>query len=131
MVTAIVPQDRPKADDPKHRGPFPIGPFAVLDVMRQTGTVRVTAGPHTRFIFRHGPDLRKDVAPGPIEDEVTSAFFRMATGPTGNAAVTAPLLSVEASRLQGRVMVKPAYKLTLTEAGSEGASGTQGRADWH
>ena len=31
--------------------------------------------------------------------------------------MTAPLLSVEASRLQGRVMVKPAYKLTLTEAG--------------
>jgi hypothetical protein len=117
VIAAVARGDRPKADEPKHRGPFPIGPFSVLDVLRQTGTVRVTAGPHSRFVFKHGADLRRDVAPGPVEDEVTSAFFRLATGPTGNTAPSAPLLTVEVWRLLGRITIKPAYKLTLTEAG--------------
>lgn len=117
VITAVASQDRSKADDPKHRGPFPVGPFAVLDVLRQTGTIRVTAGPHTRLVFKHGPDLRRDVAPGPVEDEVTTAFFRLATGPTGIAAANSPLLTVEAWRLLGRVTIKPAYKLALTETG--------------
>ena len=117
VITAVTRQTRPRAEDPKHRGPFPVGPFAVLDVLRQTGTVRVSAGPHTRFVFKHGPDLHRDVAPGPVIDEGTSAFLRLTTGPTGNLAVNAPLLTVEAWRLVGRVTVKPVYKLTLTEAG--------------
>lgn len=117
IVTAVTRQKRPSAEDPKHRGPFAVGPFSVLNVMRQTGTVRVTAGPHTRFVFKHGPDLRKEAQPGAIDDEVTSAFFRLTTGPTGAAAVAAPLFTVEAWRLPGRVAVKPTYNLTLTEAG--------------
>ena len=117
IVTAVTRQARPKTDDPKHRGPFAIGPYTVLDVLRQTGTVRVSAGPHTRFVFKHGPDLRRGDAPGPPEEEVSSAFFRLTTGPTGATAVNAPLLTVEAWRLLGRVAVKPTYKLTLTDAG--------------
>ena len=117
VITAVTRQARPKTDDPKHRGPFAIGPFAVLDVLRQTGTVRVTAGPHTRFVFKHGPDLRRSDAPGSPEEDVSSAFFRLTTGPTGGTAVNTPLLTVEAWRLLGRVAVKPTYKLTLTDAG--------------
>src|SRR5207249_10333360 len=94
-----------------------VGPFAVLDVLRQTGTVRVTAGPHTRFVFKHGPDLRRAEVPAPAEDENSVAFFRLATGPTGATPVNAPLVTVEAWPVEGTVRVKPTYRLRLTEAG--------------
>jgi hypothetical protein len=115
VVTAVTRQPRPKAGDPKHRGPFPVGPFAAADVLRQTGAVKVTAGPHTRFAFKHGPDLRR-ADPGPPEEGVTAAAFRLATGPTGTPP-NAPLLTVEAEPLQGRVVVEPHYRLTLTDGG--------------
>ncbi|MBA4067678.1 MAG: hypothetical protein C0501_29035 [Isosphaera sp.] len=111
VVTAVTRQLRPKG-----RGPVAVGPFAALDVFRQTGTVRVVAGPHTRLAFKHGPDLRR-VDPGPPEDGVTAAAFRLTTGPTGTAVPTAALLSVEAEPLQGRVVVEPTYRLTLTDGG--------------
>ncbi|MCI0705406.1 MAG: hypothetical protein L0241_30465 [Planctomycetia bacterium] len=117
VVTAVVRQARPKAGTPKANQPLAVGPFAVLDVLRQTGTVRVTAGPHTRFVFKHGPDLRRTELPNPTEDDGSTALFRLATGPTGANPVNAPLFTVEASPIEGAVRVKPTYKLTLTEAG--------------
>jgi hypothetical protein len=115
IVTAVVRQARPKGG-PKS-APTAIGPFAVLDALRQTGTVKITAGPHTRFVFRHGPDLRRAEATGPAEDDRSTAQFRLTTGPTGTTAVNAPLLTVEAWPVEGAVRVKPTYKLKLTEAG--------------
>jgi hypothetical protein len=114
-VTAVVRQSRPKSGP---KAAVPVGPFAVLDVLRQTGTVRVTAAPHTRFVFRHGPDLRRAEASGIDDDANSVALFRLATGPTGAAAAgVAPLCTVEAWPVEGAVRVKPAYKLKLTEAG--------------
>jgi hypothetical protein len=118
VVTAVTRQQRPKPEDPKHRGPFPIGPFTTLDVFRQIGTVKVTAGAHTHFAFKHGPDLRKAEPTGPAEDEVTAAFFRLTTGPTGTTPVNAPaMFTVEAWPQPKAVVVKPTYRLTLTDAG--------------
>ncbi len=113
-ITAVVRQQRPKVG--AKSAASAVGPFAVLDVLRQTGLVKVTAGPHTRFVFKHGPDLRRAEVPG-SDDEVSTALFRLATGPTGTTAVNAPLLSVEAWPIEGAVRVKPTYKLRLTEAG--------------
>jgi hypothetical protein len=113
-VTAVVRVPRPKAG--AKSATVPVGPFTVLDVLRQAGTVRVTAGPHTRFVFRHGPDLRRAELPGPPDDEVSAALFRLATGPTGGTAVNAPLLTVEAWPVEGTVRVKPTYRLKLTDA---------------
>lgn len=117
VVVATVRQPRPKSD-PKNKGPFAVGPFAVLGVARQTGTVRV-AGPanvHTLFRFAHGPDLRRD--PPPADTPGTTALFQWATGAVGATPPTAPLLTiVEASPLTARVQVRPVYKLTLTEFG--------------
>lgn len=115
-ITAVVRQPRPK-EDAKNHGPFPIGPFSVRDVLRQTGTVRVTAARNTRFVFKHGPDLRRVELPGPIEDDQSTAFFRLATGPMGAKAATAPLLTLEAIPQAGRVVVTPSYRLAWTEAG--------------
>ena len=114
-VTAVVRQPRPKGG--AKGAPLPVGPFAVLDVLRQTGTVRVTAGPHTRFVFKHGPDLRRAELPGAPDDDRSAALFRLATGPTGTNPVNAPLITVEAWPVEGAVRVKATYKLKLTEAG--------------
>jgi len=117
IVTTVTRQLRPKQDDRQHRGPFSIGPFTTLDVLRQTGMVRVTAGANTHFTFKHGPDLRKAEPTGPGEDDVTTAFFRLTTGPTGTTPVNSPLFTIEARAQSGAVKVKPVYRLTLTDAG--------------
>jgi hypothetical protein len=119
VITAVTRQFRAKTDDPKHKGPFPIGPFTVLDVLRQNGTVRVTAGPHTHFTFKLSADLRQSQSPtpGPAEDEVSTAFFRLATGPTGTTVPNQPqpLFTVEASPQVGSIVIKPTYKFTLVK----------------
>lgn len=119
IVTVVTRQPRPKPEDVKHRGPFPVGPFTVLDVMRQTGTVRVTTVANTRLVFKHGPDLRRDVLPGPPEEDVPTASFRLTTGPTGTVPLNNPpaLLTVQAMPLTGSLRVKPVYRLTQTDTG--------------
>ncbi len=117
IVTVVTRQLRPKSDDQQHRGPFSVGPFTTLDVLRQTGMVRVTAGANTHFTFKHGPDLRKAEPIGPVEDDVTTAFFRLTTGPTGTIPVNSPLFTIEARAQPGAVKVKPTYRLNLTDAG--------------
>lgn len=116
-VTVVTRMPRPRPEDAQHRGPYPVGPFTTLDVLRQTGTVRVTAAANTHLAFKHGPDLRKAEPPGPAEEDVTTAFFRLVTGPTGTSAVNVPLLTVEARPQLGAVKVKPTYRLALTDAG--------------
>lgn len=117
LVTAVVRSPRPKLPDPLHGGPFVLGPFAALDAARQTGTVRVTTAANTRLVCKHGPDLRQDALPAPTSDDESAAFFRFATGPSGNAPPALPLLTVEATPLAGKLVVRPTYKLTLTDAG--------------
>ncbi len=114
IVTAVARQPRPKGGKST---PLPVGPFAVLDVLRQTGTVKVTAGPHTRFTFKHGPDLRRAEPPGPLDEDISIAFFRLTTGPTGSNVNNAPLLVVEVWPAEGSIRVRPTYTLKLTEAG--------------
>lgn len=117
VVTVVTRQTRPKPEEANHQGPFPIGPLTVLNVLRQTGTVRVTTVANTRFVFKHGPDLRRDVQPGVPDDEVTTAFFRLTTGPTGSTPLVnpLPLLSVQAVPLTGTLRVRPVYSLTHTD----------------
>ncbi|AMV23088.1 hypothetical protein VT84_01660 [Gemmata sp. SH-PL17] len=115
IITVVVRQARPKTGTTKAPA-SPIGPFAVLDVFKQTGTVNVKAGPHTRFVFKHGPDLRRVELPIALDDDVSAALFRLTTGPTGATPVNAPLLTVEAWPVEGAVRVRPVYKLELTEA---------------
>jgi hypothetical protein len=115
-VTAVVRSTRPKVGNPKHKGPFSLGPFAALGVSRQTGTIRITAAVNTRLTFRHSPDVRQDAPLTPPVDE-TVALFRFATGPTGDSVLPGTLLDVEASPLTGAVQIQPAYRMLMTESG--------------
>jgi hypothetical protein len=116
VITALHRVSRPKPGDARHSGPFAIGPFTVLEVSRQTGTVRISAAANTHLSFRHGPDLRQSELPVAVDDE-TAALFRFATGPTGSTPPQAPLMQFEARPLAGTVQIRPTYRLTLTESG--------------
>lgn len=113
-ITMETHQTRPKSEA---RRSVPVGPFTALDVFRQTGSVKVAAGPHMRFLFKHGPNLRQVESPTPGEDEGTVAFFRLSTGPVPAQAQAAALFEVDARPLSGRLLVRPAYRLKLTEGG--------------
>lgn len=115
-LSAVVRAPRAKDGDPKHKGPFPVGPFALLDAARQTGTLRVTAAPHTRLTVRHGTEVRQDAPPGQPGDEAV-AFFRFAAGASGPSPPPAPLAVVEARTATGSVEVRPTYRFALTDAG--------------
>jgi hypothetical protein len=116
VLTAVVRSVRPKTNDTKLKGQFAVGPFALLDAARQTGTLRVGAAANTRLTVRHGPEVRQDVPPAPVGDEAVS-FFRFATGPTGVNPPPAAMAEVEARPTTGLVEVRPTYRLTLTDGG--------------
>jgi hypothetical protein len=97
-------QDRPKPGDP-----VAVGPLAVLDVARQTGTVKVSAAGSVRLEFEHGPELHR-VEPAAADGTATE--FRFATGPTGRN-VPGPLFHVRAYPVAGALRVKPTYTLRL------------------
>ena len=116
-IKVEVRQPRPKTGDARRNAPYPVGPFAALGVFRQTGSVEVTAGPHTRFSFRHGPSLRQVEPGGPADGDDTTAHFRLATGPVPNVHQPASLLEVEVRQLTGKLLVRPTYALRLTDGG--------------
>lgn len=117
ILTVTVRTPRPRPEDPSYRGPYLIGPLAVLNVFRQTGTVRLVAGPYTRFAVRHGPEVRRQDAPPTPDEDRSTASFRFASGPVGSTPPTQPLLTVEVHPLRGHLVVSPHYQLTLRPQG--------------
>jgi hypothetical protein len=116
VLVASVRTARPRADEAGHRGPFPVGPFVALNVFRQTGTLRLLAGPYMRFVVRHGSDLRRQEAAG-SDDERSTALFRLNTGPTANQLPTQPLATVEVHPVRGSLLLSPQYHATLKPNG--------------
>ena len=117
----VVRQQRPKAGK---SAPVAAGPFAVLDVLRQTGTVKVTAGPHSRFVFKHGPDLRLRAEPVARRGRRRLLQHRGCSasrpGPTGTTPVNAPCSRSRRGRWRVRYGWKPTYRLK-THRGRLGA----------
>lgn len=116
VLVASVRTPRPRPDEAGHRGPFSVGPFAALNVFRQTGTLRLVAGPYMRFAVRHGSDLRRQEAAG-SDEEHSTALFRLTTGPTGNNLPTQPLATVEVHPVRGSLVLTPHYHATLKSNG--------------
>ncbi|MCS7021717.1 MAG: hypothetical protein NZU63_07820 [Gemmataceae bacterium] len=108
---------RPRPEEAGHRGPFAIGPFQVANVFRQTGNVRLVAGPYVRFLVRHGPELRRQELPPGSDEDRSVAVFRLTTGPSGQQPSVQPLLTVEVQPLRGSLIVTPFYHVTLKPGG--------------
>jgi hypothetical protein len=112
VLTAVVRTPRGKPGSPESAGPFPVGPFAVRNVLRQTGTVRVTGPPNVQFGFTHGSELRRS---DPIGEDV--ATFHFHTVPVGPGDAYPPLAEITATHSLGVVLVRPQYRFRLTQAG--------------
>ncbi|MBX9625912.1 MAG: hypothetical protein K2X82_19080, partial [Gemmataceae bacterium] len=117
VFTATHRTQRPAATDPAHRGPFPVGPVAALDTVRQTGVVKLSAPSNTRLVVTHGPELRQVEPTTPADPTEAVTAYRLAAGPAGAGYPAGPLLTVEARPLAGAVEVRPAYQLALTDGG--------------
>ncbi|OWK44423.1 hypothetical protein [Fimbriiglobus ruber] len=116
-VTATVVHPRPKANDGRYKGPYAVGPFAVLTAARQTGTVKVVAPPAIRVRFKpvHGDLRRPDVPLG--EDDLVGLFKFTTAGTPGGKQYPAPLLEFEAAPARVFLQVQPTYTFQWTEAG--------------
>jgi len=116
VVTAIHRTTRPKPAEPKFKGPYPVGPFAVPTAGRLTGTVKVFAPPTTRVTFPSpNPEVRRQDAVGSEEDLI--GLFRIAAGPAAGKSAPPPLLQLETRAAPGFVRVSPTYVLRRTEIG--------------
>jgi len=119
LVTAVVRTARPMPNDPKHRGPYAIGPFLVPAAIRQTGTVRVFAPPTVRVTLEKPTlDLRRvDVIPGGEEEPTTLLRYTAVTAPGAIPADFPPLVELTTRPLPGFVRVNPSHTLRRTETG--------------
>lgn len=110
LVTVTARTLRPKAGDPKARGPYPIGPFHLPNV-RHTGRVRVYAPPSVRVGFRPSADMRRLDLPAPADDDLVAVFSYSspAVGRGWGEFDVRPLANVP--------RVRPHHKLTLTANG--------------
>lgn len=116
VVTATVRQSRPKLPDPKNRGPYPVGPFAVPAATRQTTVARVSAPPSVRVRVKHGPDVRPQNPPAGADEELVGVYKATATAQPGRG-YPPPLFELDATPAKVFVRVEPAYRLRRTEAG--------------
>lgn len=115
-VTATVRVSRPKSNDPRFRGPYPIGPVQVLNATRQTATLRVTAPPTVRVRFRHGPQIRLQNIPVGTDEELVG-LFKTTFATQANKNYPSPYLELDATLARVFVRVEPTYRLKRTEAG--------------
>ena len=121
LVTAVVRQPRPKATDPKFRGPYPVGPVGVPTASRVTGSIRVVAAATVRVALdKSSVDLRRVDSPVPLTaDDEVAGLYRFATVQSvgANATKTSPLCELTTRALPGFQRVQPTYTLRRADDG--------------
>jgi hypothetical protein len=116
-LTVTTRQARTKPGETSHQGPYHVGPFAVQNAARQTGTIRVYATPTVKLRdFRTGPEVRRPDVP-PVEESLVALFRFSTTADRASKPATTPLLSFEARQVPGFVRVQPNYEVLRTEGG--------------
>lgn len=117
LATITVRQLRPKAADPKYRGPYAIGPYSSPAATKQTGRIRISAPANIRLSYKPLADVGRLDLPAGADDDLLSMFqYSALPTPVGNARVTAIMeLETRAAVIVPRV--RPNYKLRLTAGG--------------
>ncbi len=117
LVTATIRVQRPKPNEPKFRGPYPIGPFSVLVNAKQSGRVNVFTGPSVRLSFKPLPEFRRlDLPAAATEDHVALFAFTglPAVPPNAKANVW---MEIDARAAPTAIRSKASHDLKLTPGG--------------
>ena len=111
LVTITAKQQRPRATEPGYAGPYPIGPFAVLDVPQQIGLIRVRAP----FAVRTTATLKGTTQQEPSEAAGETLYrYRLAESKSPPAT---PLLELTLSPAMGVVQARIRHDVRLVETG--------------
>lgn len=110
LVTVSARLSRPKPTDPKYRGPFTVGPFAVNGV-RPTGRLSVYAPAGVRLGFKPSADLRRQDLPATADDDLVAVFTTPAAPKAGG------WVDIDARPAAGLLRVRPQHKLKLVNGG--------------
>lgn len=111
LVTVVARQPRPRGGEPATRGPFPIGPYVVLNVPQQNGTIRVRAPSNLRPTASLKGETTRETEEGSGD---TVYRFRQAETAT---APKDPHVTLTLTPLPGAVNARVRHELRLTESG--------------
>ncbi len=106
---------RPRQADASGHGPFPIGPFALIDVFPQPAVIRITAPPSLRLSF---PTLRGDTRRrDPLIDDAGDIVFQYASAPVDAKQIPVAPLELEVRPARGAIVAKTTHQLSLIDGG--------------
>jgi hypothetical protein len=109
-MTTRTPRNR----DPKGRTHWPVGPFAAIDVPKQSGTVRVRTAPHVRAAaVLRGDTQRVDGG----DDQGAEAVYHYHSLPPAGKDLPGPPLELDVRATVGVVQTRVLHSLSLAEGG--------------
>ena len=117
LVTATHRVPRPKPGDPKFRGPYLIGPYALGVNAKQSGRINVFAGPTVRLSFKPLPEFRRLDLPAAAADDHIAQFAFAALAqlpPNGRAGAW---FEIDARIAPTAIRAKSSHQLKLTPGG--------------
>lgn len=117
LVTATVRTQRPKPNEPKFRGPYPVGPFQLLANAKQLGRFDVYAGPSVRLSFRPSPEFRRQDLPAAAPEDHIAHFTYGGLPTVSPTARAGAWVELDARVAPTAIRSKATHKLRLTAGG--------------
>jgi hypothetical protein len=111
-----------KGPSPRPGGAVPVGPFAVVDVQRQSGTIVVSGAPSNQRLLFTKRGMTEELRPGDDERRPGVNSFRYTGAPAFDkrqpvSAATGPtslsFLDIDAENVHGQIEAKVAHVLRL------------------
>ena len=116
MVTIRGRIPRPKGNDPKTTTVFPVGPFAVIDVPKQSGTILIKSPLHIRVQPIPEPDTHRLDGPTDPNSDVMFQYRYKALPQGPNKSWNAPL-KLEVRGAVGGIQTHVRHALQWIESG--------------
>ena len=117
LVSATHRVPRPKPGDPKFRGPYPVGPYALGVNAKQSGRINVFAGPTVRLSFKTPPEFRRRDLPAAAADDHIAQFSYAALAPLPQNGRASAWFEIDARVAPTAIRAKSSHQLKLTPGG--------------
>lgn len=111
LINVVARQPRAQAGDPGVRGPFPIGPFVVLKVPQQSGTIRVRSPANWRVSATLKGETTREVEEGTGDSVYRYRQAETATPPKD------PPATLTLTPVPGTTQARVRHEFRLTESG--------------